>query len=113
MENVVRQIAEGLRQDGHEVQRIKDIARGSVDPVVLTLANQDGSLLLTGDKDFGELVFRQHQRTLGVILIRLDGLPHEEKARIVRRAFQEKGPMLLHAFTVITRRGIRVRQTPT
>lgn len=70
-ENVVRQIAERLRQDGHEVQRINEIARGSKDPAVLSLANQDGALLLTGDKDFGELVFRQHQQTMGVVLIRL------------------------------------------
>jgi predicted nuclease of predicted toxin-antitoxin system len=111
-ENVVRQVAEGLGPEGHEVQRIKEIARGSHDDGVLSLANQRDALLLTGDKDFGELVFRQHQRTLGVILIRLDGLPHEEKAEIVRRVFQEKGTTLLHAFTVITRRGVRVRQTP-
>jgi predicted nuclease of predicted toxin-antitoxin system len=38
------------------------------DEAVLTMANQNEALLLTADKDFGELVFRQQRLSTGVVL---------------------------------------------
>jgi predicted nuclease of predicted toxin-antitoxin system len=61
-ENISKLLVERLRQEGHQVQYIAEIARGCNDPTVLELANRQGALLLTDDKDFGELVFHQHQR---------------------------------------------------
>jgi predicted nuclease of predicted toxin-antitoxin system len=60
-ENIDRQIVDRLRQDGHIVMSVAEMDPGISDDVVLDLANQEGSLLLTADKDFGELVFRQHR----------------------------------------------------
>jgi predicted nuclease of predicted toxin-antitoxin system len=45
---------------------VAEMDTGISDDVVLDLANQEGSLLLTADKDFGELVFRQHRLMTGV-----------------------------------------------
>jgi predicted nuclease of predicted toxin-antitoxin system len=57
-ENLDRQIVERLRQDGYTVWYIPEMEPGISDDEVLDLANQEGALLLTSDKDFGELVFR-------------------------------------------------------
>jgi predicted nuclease of predicted toxin-antitoxin system len=65
-ENIDRQIVDRLRQDGHIVMSVAEMDTGISDDVVLDLANQEGSLLLTADKDFGELVFRQHRLMTGV-----------------------------------------------
>jgi predicted nuclease of predicted toxin-antitoxin system len=40
---------------------------------VLELANSDGRVLVTTDKDFGELVFRLRRVAFGVLLVRLAG----------------------------------------
>jgi predicted nuclease of predicted toxin-antitoxin system len=48
----------GLRSDGHDVLYIKEIAPGSDDNVVLQMAAKQQRILLTEDKDFGELVVR-------------------------------------------------------
>ncbi|MGL9617507.1 DUF5615 family PIN-like protein [Bradyrhizobium sp. U531] len=39
---------------------------------VISLALREGRLLLTADKDFGELVFRRGQTVPGLILLRID-----------------------------------------
>ena len=111
-ENVARVIAERLLNDGHDVMRITELARGSKDEAVLSLAVQGNALLLTGDKDFGELVFRQRRSTSGVVLVRLEGFSNSEKAEVVSQAIQQNGEKLTRAFTVITRGGIRIRQRP-
>jgi predicted nuclease of predicted toxin-antitoxin system len=79
------------------------------DDEVLDLANSGQSPLMTGDKDFGELVFRLRRVTHGVILIRLNGLSTSVKAAIVAKAIQLHGGEMPHAFTVISPGMIRVR----
>ncbi len=56
-ENISHLLVERLRQEGHQVRFISEIARGSDDHTVLKIANQQKSLLVTDDKDFGEMVF--------------------------------------------------------
>jgi len=62
-------LVDRLRQDGHFVWYVAEMERGISDDVVLDLANQEGALLLTSDKDFGELVFRLRRIASGVVLL--------------------------------------------
>lgn len=107
-ENISRLLVERLRQEGHEVLYIMEIARGSNDPTVLELASQQGALLVTDDKDFGELVFHQHLQASGVLLIRLATLQPSQEIEVVVQVIREYGDKLLKAFTVIMPRGIRI-----
>jgi len=50
---------------------------------VLNQTNLEKSILLTADKDFGELIFRQDKVAKGVILVRLAGLSPEVKEEVV------------------------------
>ena len=110
-ESVDGPIVERLRREGHRVQYIAEMDPGISDDAVLDLANREASLLLTADKDFGELVFRQHRLVHGVILIRLAGLSPAEKARLVASSIALRGPELPHAFTVIAPRAVRIRRS--
>lgn len=58
-ESVDRQVVERLRRDGHELIFIAGSAPGITDDLVLERANEKMALLLTADKDFGELAFRE------------------------------------------------------
>jgi predicted nuclease of predicted toxin-antitoxin system len=109
MSGVDHPIVERLRADGHDVLAVAEMAPSIPDETVLVRANQRGDLLLTVDKDFGELVFRQHRVTAGVVLIRLAGLSAGAKAGIVSEAIHDHGTELLHAFTVISPGMIRIR----
>ena len=61
-----------LKQLGHDATRIRQTFPESIpDPEVLSLARQEKRILITDDRDFGELVFRLQQPHAGVIFLRL------------------------------------------
>src|SRR5438552_14411857 len=82
-ESVDRPIVERLRQDSHDVSYVAELSPSIADDEVLREANSRNALLLTGDKDFGELVFRLGKVHAGVVLIRLTGLTPAVKAETV------------------------------
>jgi predicted nuclease of predicted toxin-antitoxin system len=109
-ESVDRPIVERLRRDGHQVSYVAELGPGMPDDDVLNLANQEAALLLTADKDFGEMVFRQRLHTHGVVLIRLAGLLPARKAEIVALAIREHLTELGRSFAVITPGMFRIRR---
>lgn len=81
------------------------------DDAVLDIANQQGALLLTADKDFGELVFRLNRLAVGVVLIRLAGLSPVSKAELVVEAINQHLSELTGSFTVISPGQVRIRRS--
>ncbi len=70
-ENVPQDVVTALNADGHDVTSMRDVGPGSLDSQVLALAVSEDRIVLTFDKDFGELAFRLGQEaTPGVILLR-------------------------------------------
>jgi predicted nuclease of predicted toxin-antitoxin system len=80
------------------------------DDAVLHLANQETALLLTADKDFGEMVFRQRLHMHGVGLIRLAGVTPVRKTEIVALAVREHLNELPRSFAVIMPGIFRIRR---
>ena len=109
-EGVDRPIVERLRQEGYTVLYIAEMSPGINDDIILAQANASYALLLTLDKDFGELVFRQGLVHAGVILIRLAGLQPATKANVVARVLRERGAEMIDAFSVITPGTVRIRK---
>jgi predicted nuclease of predicted toxin-antitoxin system len=66
-ECVDKPIVDRLRTDGHAVVYVAEMAPSVDDDEMLRLANSEAAILMTGDKDFGELVFRQGRVHQGVI----------------------------------------------
>lgn len=108
-EGVEVRIVERLRLEGHDVEYVAELAPGITDDDVLELANSGGRLLVTVDKDFGELVFRLGRVASGVLLVRLSGLSSDDKAAVVAGAIRDHGAQLPGAFTVVSPGMIRVR----
>jgi predicted nuclease of predicted toxin-antitoxin system len=73
-ENTDRGIVERLRQDGHAVAWIAELSPSVSDEDVLRPAANGGAVMVTEDKDFGELVYRRGLSHAGVLLVRLEGL---------------------------------------
>lgn len=109
-ESVDHQIVIQLRRDGHEVIAVAEMEPGITDDAVFHWANKRGAVLITADKDFGEIVFRQRQMANGVILIRLIGLDQETKAELVSKVLLEHLGRLVGSFTVVTPRHLRIRK---
>lgn len=110
-ENIDREIVERLRRDGFDVVWIAELAPGVSDHEVLALASSHRRVLVTADKDFGELVFRQGNANHGVILVRLAGATASDKSEAVSRAVTAHGAALRGAFSVVSLRRVRIRRS--
>jgi predicted nuclease of predicted toxin-antitoxin system len=109
-ESVEWSVVESLRRDSHHVLYVAELAPSIVDEEVLREANARSSVLVTGDKDFGELVFRQRLVHSGVVLLRLAGLANATKAEIVAEVCRTRAAELIGSFTVISPGQVRIRR---
>ena len=108
-EGVDAAIVARLRSDGHDVVYVAELSPGITDETVLELANADERILMTTDKDFGELVFRLRRVAFGILLVRLPGLPSTGKADAVAQVIGEHGAEMPEAFTVLSAGLVRIR----
>ncbi len=111
-ENVDAAVVRALREAGHEVTWIAEIEPAATDEQVLNLADEQRAVLVTEDKDFGELVYRRRLATSGVLLVRLAGQPSREKAATVGAVVLNHGAELAGSFAVVTPDVVRVRRPP-
>jgi predicted nuclease of predicted toxin-antitoxin system len=70
-ENIAAGAVEQLRRLGHDVTCAAELAAGADDADLLTRALSERRVLVTKDKDFGELAVREGRPHVGVILLRL------------------------------------------
>jgi predicted nuclease of predicted toxin-antitoxin system len=91
-----------LRTAGHDVVYVAEAAKGLSDADVVTLASRETRLLLTEDKDFGDLVFRRERAVPGLVLLRI-GVDHPalKAIRLVAAAIDRYGDGLFGRYTVI------------
>jgi predicted nuclease of predicted toxin-antitoxin system len=108
-ESIDQPIVKALRDNGYKVLAIAEIKPGIADEAVAALAIENKALLITADKDFGELAFQKRIFPLGVVLLRLSGLPSKMKAQIVSTAIDKHHKELINSFTVVTINTIRIR----
>jgi predicted nuclease of predicted toxin-antitoxin system len=108
-ENIDLQIVERLRAGGHDVLYIAELNPGVDDDTVLGHSHQRAAVLLTSDKDFGDLVLRRRLLHSGVVLLRLEGLTPEKEGD---RGGGEAGRTRRGTggeFAVLTEKTLRVR----
>ena len=82
-ENFPDPVVQALRGHGDDVVWVAEEMRAASDEAVLARAQAEGRIIVTLDKDFGELAFKVGlPATCGVILFRLTGKsPEEDNAR--------------------------------
>jgi len=111
-ENFPGPLIRELRRLDHDVLAVKEAMRGATDLEVLERSRHEQRLVVTFDKDFGELAFRFGLSTRsGIILFRLSGSsPESDNARVLA-AFASGIDWAGH-FSVVTNDRIRVRPLP-
>ncbi len=111
-ESVEGPTVSALRDAGHTVLFIAETSPGIEDEEVLSFARREQALLLTADKDFGELVFRNREPHCGVLLIRSPEDDPDENAVNTLAVLNQHGPALLDRFSVLAGRALRIRIVP-
>lgn len=108
-ENVEKPIVDMLREAGHDVLYISEFTQRSRDEQLLDQAKNESRILLTNDKDFGELVYLQGKNNVGIILMRFVSEKSKVKTRFVAHLVNNFSDRLIGHFTVISETKIRFR----
>ncbi|MEM9848444.1 MAG: DUF5615 family PIN-like protein [Bacteroidota bacterium] len=109
-ESVDFRIVKALRQEGREVAAIAEDHASISDEEVLRIANEIKAVLLTEDKDFGELTYRLQKSSHGIILLRLSGQHIDTRIALVKKVIEEYEEHLPHSYIVISIKKVRVRE---
>ena len=104
-------VAAWLRGYGHEVFSVFDEARGIDDEQVIRKAYDEGWILITNDKDFGEKVYREQYSHRGIILMRLEDERTANKIEVLRRLLEQYADRLSDRFVVVTDTRVRFDRT--
>jgi predicted nuclease of predicted toxin-antitoxin system len=111
-ENIARAVVTALRVAGHDVAWTREDAPGSSDEAVLDFARLERRVLITCDKDFGELAFRRGlTSSSGVILFRIAAESPARLAEAFVRAVASRTDWAGH-FSVIEHDRIRMTVLP-
>ena len=107
-ENCDFSVVRALRAGGHDVVSVSDISPRSEDPEVIRLAAREKRILLTEDKDFGQLVYAHGQETLGVIFMRFPSSARRQISREVVKLVRQQGERLVGCFVTVQPGRVRI-----
>lgn len=112
-ENFPLDAVEKLRSAGHDVDWVRTDAPGLADPLVLDWALREHRVLLTFDKDFGDLAFlAELPADCGIVLFRLAAASSGDLAEIVLASIRSRSDWPGH-FSVVEPGRIRMRALPS
>lgn len=102
-----------LRSVGHDVVWIRTEAPGTTDQDVLARSLEDARVLLTFDKDFGELAWASGlPASCGIVLFRLPALGPTGVGKVITDVLMSRNDWPGH-FSVVEPGRIRMRALPT
>ena len=108
-ENIGKKVASRLRDAGWDVVSILEEAPGIEDPKVLKRAVKEKRIVVTLDQDFGTLIFRDSNKHVGVLLLRLEKESAENLFQTINRVLKQYGKALEKKFTVASESQVRIR----
>lgn len=111
-ENVAARIVAWLRDRGDDVRYAAEERPGEIDSQWLAEAETEARLVVTSDKDFGELVFRDRLNSHGVVLLRLKDLGVDDRLARLGQCWSVVEANPAGCFIVITPQRVRVRRMP-
>jgi len=109
-ENIDQRLVSSLRLAGISVYSVAESSPGITDEEVMRLSESLSALILTDDKDFGEIVFRKQRSCRGIVLLRLTGVDYSRKADQVKQVISRYGSKMIGKFVVITAERVRIRK---
>ena len=109
-ESVDYRIIVALKDKGFIIHPVIDLYPGSNDNEVLAYCIQNDFILITEDKDFGDLTIRLNKPHKGIILLRLSGLDILIKRELVANSFTKNHMEFKNSFSVLNSRKLRIRK---
>lgn len=101
-----------LREAGHDVLAVSELAPGLADAQVMDRAVSEKRIVITEDRDFGELVYSRGARSAGVILVKFHSHARRGKPGAVMQAVASLGERLQAGFAIVEPGRVRIAKRP-
>ena len=98
-----------LIANGHDVTTVRALDPRLPDQTILQIAARENRIVVTMDKDFGDMVYRDSHIHAGVLLLRLEAAASHEKVRIVAGIVSQHANKLEGKFSVYKSGRLRIR----
>ncbi len=106
---VGRSIEKWLISENFIVLSVSSINPEMSDIEIIKLATDEDAIIITMDKDFGELVFKNHFLHKGILLLRLEDAVAEEKLAAIQNILTDHQKKLKNNFSVYQNGKLRTR----
>ena len=106
-------VALWLGQQGHDVFSVYDQAQGSDDDTLLQRAYSENWVLITDDKDFGEMIYRERRLHRGIVFLRLADERTASKIAALEALLANHAERLPDNFVVVTEDRVRFARHPS
>ena len=107
---VGKKVERWLSNQGYDTTSVRDIDPRLPDKEILKIAVSEKRMVVTMDKDFGELSYNSGLSHGGVLLLRLDDAKSDEKVKIVENILMKYADKLPNKFCVYKDGRLRIRK---
>jgi len=105
-------IEEHLNQIGYDTRAVRDIDPRMEDEEIIRIAVSENRMIITMDKDFGELAYHSSTEHSGVLLLRLEDATGTEKLQVVKHILNNYANRIGNCFCVFQKDKFRIRKIP-
>ncbi|MCP4667134.1 MAG: hypothetical protein GY849_12290 [Deltaproteobacteria bacterium] len=107
---VGKKVEEYLEKHGYDTKAVRAIDTQMSDQNIIRLASSEGRMVITMDKDFGELVYHSEMKNCGVLLLRLEDAIGSEKLQVVSSILEKYSDQMKNHFCVFQKGKFRIRK---
>jgi len=105
--NIEKRIVDYLHDNGYDIKWVPDYNCKISDEDLIRTARREKRVLITNDKDFGEITFLQRKVSTGIILVRVKGQNVQDKVKIIKKLLQKHEDRILNHFVVLSKDKMR------
>lgn len=103
-------IEDYLKSQGYDVVTVRSINPSMDDEEICRLAKNESRIILTLDKDFGDLVYKNRLKHSGILILRLDDWSLKNKIDILQWILHQHGENLQDSFSIYQKGNLRIRK---
>lgn len=99
-----------LMEEGYDTKAVRDIDPCMEDEEIIRIAVAENRMVVTMDKDFGELVYHSSMKHCGVLLLRLEDASGQEKLQVVKYIIKNYSSQIKNSFCVFQNNRLRIKK---
>jgi predicted nuclease of predicted toxin-antitoxin system len=107
---VGKKVEEYLLDKRYDTKTVRSLDQRMPDQEIIRLAALEKRIVITMDKDFGELVYHSEMDHCGILLLRLEDATGSEKRQVIKKILENYADNMKDHFCVFQNKKFRFRK---